>query len=292
MILYSLSTFLIDSFSLNVLNINLEFRHDGDDLFDLSPGHQMFVWNHKCPFIQGVKCLILIIDFVRSKFLFLNLFFLTFIYFFFSTRFKIQWYGKGFKNKTNTFLKKWFHTFIFCHFYLNLKKYLKIDFNSQIIWYFSLWFIFTLYNFISLIPKIQSFNSLIIIPFYFSFWIFSINNFKSILIFSENFVVHFLPARLSKILSPIVIFIELLSYIVRPVSLSIRLFANILAGHILVHVISGYCSIFLNNKFFSCFIITLLLLTILNLLEYFIAFIQSSVFVLLSVITQSDNLSF
>lgn len=71
--------------------------------------------------------------------------------------------------------------------------------------------------------------------------------------------------------------------------MSVRLFANILSGHILVHILSGYGSLFFNNKYLTLYLTMLVILIVLNFLEYFIGLVQSTVFILISVITQSDN---
>jgi len=100
---------------------------------------------------------------------------------------------------------------------------------------------------------------------------------------------HFFPGKIPVVIAPLLIYIELISYFIRPVSLSVRLFANILSGHILVHILSSYGSLFFNNRYFTLYFIMILVLTILNFLEYFIGLVQSTVFVLISVITQADN---
>ena len=49
-----------------------------------------------------------------------------------------------------------------------------------------------------------------------------------------HFFSFFVPAGAPKVLIPFLIVIEVISYFVRPVSLSVRLFANMLAGHLLL----------------------------------------------------------
>ncbi len=50
----------------------------------------------------------------------------------------------------------------------------------------------------------------------------------------------FVPQGVPGVILPFVVFIEVLSFISRPLSLSIRLFANILAGHITLKVFAGF----------------------------------------------------
>lgn len=189
-------------------------------------------------------------------------------------------------NKLKTLV---FYTFTYI-FYETFNKYLKIDVNGQFLWYYVLWLYLALFNSFSLLPKITGYTTILIVPVFFSFWIFFLNNFKEATINTENWLLHFLPGRLSHVLSPGIIYIELISYVMRPFSLSLRLFANILSGHILIHIVSGYCWLFFNNKFTIFFIVTISSLIILNFLEYFFAVVQSFVFILISIITHQDTL--
>jgi F-type H+-transporting ATPase subunit a len=76
----------------------------------------------------------------------------------------------------------------------------------------------------------------------------------------------------------------------RPVSLAARLFANMLAGHILVHIISGYAHMFFIENFFILGIITIIILSVLNFLEYFVAVVQSFLFIFIGALYYKDNL--
>jgi F-type H+-transporting ATPase subunit a len=55
-----------------------------------------------------------------------------------------------------------------------------------------------------------------------------------------RFFASFFPSKVPFVLSPFLMFIEFISYLVRLVSLSLRLFANIVAGHILLDTISMF----------------------------------------------------
>ncbi len=59
-----------------------------------------------------------------------------------------------------------------------------------------------------------------------------------------HFFSYFLPAGAPKIIAPVLVPIEILTFLSRPVSLSIRLFANIVAGHVLWEVFAGFMLIF------------------------------------------------
>jgi len=68
--------------------------------------------------------------------------------------------------------------------------------------------------------------------------------------FKENglsFLNLFVPKGGPKWLFPIIVMIEFVSYLLRTFSLSIRLFANIMAGHTLLHILSSFVSSFFTN---------------------------------------------
>ncbi len=80
---------------------------------------------------------------------------------------------------------------------------------------------------------------------------------------------------------PFMFVMELLSSFVRLFSLAIRLFANILAGHILLGVLLGFIIMF---KTFMVAGASILATTLMSLLEVFVAFLQAYIFVFLTTI--------
>ena len=84
---------------------------------------------------------------------------------------------------------------------------------------------------------------------------------------------------------PLLVPIEVISYLSRPVSLSVRLFANILAGHTLMEVIAGFVAVL---GIFG--VLPLTLLVALTGLEVLIAFLQAYVFAILTCLYIKDAL--
>ncbi|MCI0498256.1 MAG: F0F1 ATP synthase subunit A [Planctomycetales bacterium] len=82
-------------------------------------------------------------------------------------------------------------------------------------------------------------------------------------------------------LMPFMFLMELISSFVRLFSLAIRLFANILAGHILMAVLLGFIVIFKNFMVASA---SILATTLMSLLELFVAFLQAYIFTFLTTI--------
>lgn len=104
-----------------------------------------------------------------------------------------------------------------------------------------------------------------------------------------SFIKHFIPSDAPTILVPFITVIEVLSFFIRPLSLSIRLFANMLAGHVLLFIMSSFLLAFLNLNIFFGFFLLILIIGI-YFLEFVIAILQSYVFMTLFSIYLVDSL--
>ena len=94
----------------------------------------------------------------------------------------------------------------------------------------------------------------------------------------------FVPAGCPLGLLPLLVLIEFISYLSRNVSLGLRLSANILSGHMLLNILSGFCYNIMNSGllFLIVGLIPLAFIIIFSGLELGIAFIQAQVFVVLT----------
>ena len=108
-----------------------------------------------------------------------------------------------------------------------------------------------------------------------------------------NMLSIFLPANTPFGLGLLLVPIELISYIFKPISLGVRLFANLMAGHTLLKVIVGFAwSMLLLEDFISILhLIPLLVLVILMGLELGVAMIQAYVFTVLTCIYLNDSIN-
>jgi F-type H+-transporting ATPase subunit a len=94
----------------------------------------------------------------------------------------------------------------------------------------------------------------------------------------------FCPAGVPWALKPLIIPIEVLSYMIRPVTLSVRLFANMMAGHLMLKVFAGFSiAMGLGLGFLPMFFNAALIG-----FEFLIAFLQAYVFTILSCIYLKD----
>jgi ATP synthase subunit 6 len=145
-------------------------------------------------------------------------------------------------------------------------------------------------NTIGLIPYSFTLTSHLIVTLVLSISVFIGINIICLKFHGINFFSLFLPSGTSVALSFLLIPIEFISYIFKPVSLSIRLFANMMAGHTLLKVIVGFSYILLGSTgiLFLLQFIPLLILIPLFGLELGVALIQSFVFSTLICIYLND----
>lgn len=101
-----------------------------------------------------------------------------------------------------------------------------------------------------------------------------------------GFFKHFIPEGLPLIMAPLMLLIELVSYLSRPFSLGIRLAANMAAGHTLMHVIATFVA---PLALFG--ILPIAFLVFMTGLEFFVAVLQAYVFTLLSCMYLGEALS-
>jgi ATP synthase subunit 6 len=103
-----------------------------------------------------------------------------------------------------------------------------------------------------------------------------------------KFLKLFVPSGAPAVLLPLIVVIEIVSYSIRTFSLSIRLFANMMAGHTLLHILSSFSLQLIKYSFFFA-LVTFTLIMAVYLLEFGIAFIQAYVFVILLCIYSNDT---
>jgi ATP synthase subunit 6 len=103
----------------------------------------------------------------------------------------------------------------------------------------------------------------------------------------------FLPPGTSIVLAFLLVPIEFISYIFKPISMSIRLFANMMAGHTLLKVIAGFAFslVTASGIFFFVHIVPLVILVPLFVLELGVALIQSFVVSVLIAIYLNDAIN-
>lgn len=102
----------------------------------------------------------------------------------------------------------------------------------------------------------------------------------------------FVPSGIPIVIMPLIVMIEVMSFLSRPISHSVRLFANMLAGHITLKVFAGFVVMLsgLGVVGWIGAILPLALTTALIALEFLVAFLQAYVFAILTCIYLNDAL--
>jgi F-type H+-transporting ATPase subunit a len=100
----------------------------------------------------------------------------------------------------------------------------------------------------------------------------------------------FVPSGVPGVILPFVVLIEIISFLSRPISLSVRLFANMLAGHITLKVFAGFVVSLSSLGAFGVLgsILPLVMTVAITALEFLVAFLQAYVFAVLTCMYLND----
>ncbi|WP_341898203.1 F0F1 ATP synthase subunit A [Ferrovibrio terrae] len=149
---------------------------------------------------------------------------------------------------------------------------------------FSLFIFVLMANMLGMVPYSFTVTSHIIVTFALAIVVFLGITAIAIVRNGIHFFTHFMPAGVPMWLAPIIVPIEIISYLSRPISLSLRLCANMLAGHTTLKVFAGFIvsMIGMGGVMSASGILPLIMVTALTALEFLIAFLQAYVFAILT----------
>jgi F-type H+-transporting ATPase subunit a len=100
-----------------------------------------------------------------------------------------------------------------------------------------------------------------------------------------------MPSGVSPFLLPFIVLIEVISFISRPISLAVRLFANMLAGHITLKVFGAFVTMLLGSGMWAALApLPLIGIVALTAFELLVAFLQAYVFAILTCVYLNDAL--
>lgn len=202
------------------------------------------------------------------------------------------------------FLKKYFYFYIIPNCWQKFQEYTVTIIVSQLLFsslkeynnnYFiviSVLFNFILFsNIIGLLPYSFTPTSHMFITFYFALSVFFGINIISLKKYKAKILLLFFPAHTSIYLAFLLVPIEFISYLAKPVSLGMRLFINLMAGHTLLKVLVSFCwDLLVVEKYISILLIfPMLTLIVLFVLELAVAIIQTYVFIILTCIYIKDG---
>ena len=154
-------------------------------------------------------------------------------------------------------------------------------------------FIFSLFMFVlfcnmfGMIPYTFTVTSHIIVTFVLAAFIFIGVTVIGFMNHGFGYLKLFVPSGVPAVLLPLIVVIEIISYLSRPVSLSVRLFANMMAGHTMMKVFGGFViSLGIVGGW-----LPLSFSVALTVLELLVAFLQAYVFAILTCIYLNDALN-
>ena len=147
-------------------------------------------------------------------------------------------------------------------------------------------FLFVLFaNLLGMLPYSFTITSHIVVTFALALMVFLTVTFIGLKKHGLKFFTLFYPEGVPLAVAPLVIPIEIIAYLIRPITLSIRLFANMMAGHIVLKLFAGF-TIAMGAMGFAPFVFVIGL----TAFEFLIASLQAYVFTVLTCIYLHDAL--
>jgi F-type H+-transporting ATPase subunit a len=156
---------------------------------------------------------------------------------------------------------------------------------------FSLFMFIAVSNLVGIIPYAFTISSHLIVTVTLALLVFFIVLFYGLYKNGLKFFKLFVPSGVPVYILPLVVFIEVISFFLKPVSHSVRLFANMLAGHIALKVFAGFVAMLgvsLGAIGWVGGVLPLALTVALTALELLVAFLQAYVFAILTCIYLND----
>lgn len=152
-------------------------------------------------------------------------------------------------------------------------------------WIFTLFFFILAGNMLGMIPGAFTFTSHIIVTFFMAICVIVAVTAIGFYVHGVGFLKFFVPHGAPTAMLPLMVPIEILSYCIRPVSLSIRLFVNMMAGHTMMKVFAGFV---VAMGVFGVF--PLAITVAIYGFEFLVAFLQAYIFTVLTCLYLHDAL--
>ncbi len=156
---------------------------------------------------------------------------------------------------------------------------------------FTIFVVVLLGNMLGLLPYSFTYTSHLIVNAALAFLIFLVVVVIGFAKHGTHFLHIFMPPGMPLWLTPLIVPIEVLSFLIRPVTLSVRLFANMIAGHIMLKVFAGFSAgmVAMGTAGVAFGLLPMLFNSVLIGFELLIAFLQAYVFAVLSCIYLKDT---
>lgn len=156
-------------------------------------------------------------------------------------------------------------------------------------WVFSIFMFVLVLNLLGMIPYAFTVTSHLIVTFALAAMVWLVVTIVGFVKHGVGFLKLFVPAGVPLILMPIIVPVELISFLIRPISHSVRLFANMMAGHTMLKVFAGFAVGFL-GLWAPLAVLPTLFMVAFTGLEFLVAFLQALIFTVLTCIYLNDAL--
>jgi F-type H+-transporting ATPase subunit a len=156
-------------------------------------------------------------------------------------------------------------------------------------WVFTIFMFVLTLNLIGMIPSAFTVTSHLIVTFGLAAMVWFMVVIAGFIKNGPGFLRLFVPSGVPWILMPLIVPIELITFLMRPVSHSVRLFANMMAGHTMLKVFAGFAVGFLGLWAPLAALPTIFLIAFTGL-EFLVAFLQALIFTVLTCIYLKDAL--
>ncbi len=156
---------------------------------------------------------------------------------------------------------------------------------------FSVFLFILLCNLLGLVPGVYTVTSQVVANLALAFSVILVVLVTGFVKHGFHFLHLFMPSGVPALLLPFISAIEVVSFFVRPVSLSLRLFGNMLAGHILLKVFAGMSAALATTGWLAAVGVFPLIMNVAIVgFEIFVALLQAYIFTLLSSVYLRDAL--
>lgn len=156
---------------------------------------------------------------------------------------------------------------------------------------FSIFVFILMGNLLGLVPYSFTFTSHIIVTLSMACMVFIFVTILGIIKHGWGFLRLFFPEDVPIFIAPLLVPVEIMSYLSRPISLGVRLFANMVAGHAMLKIFAGFVVILSTGSFLPLSILPLGVNVLITAFEVMVAVLQAYVFTILTCIYLNDALN-
>lgn len=156
---------------------------------------------------------------------------------------------------------------------------------------FSLFLFILVGNFLGMIPYGFTFTSHLIVTFTLALVVITVVTIIGFARHGLHFLRLFCPKGTPLYIAPLLIPVEILSYLSRPISLSVRLFANMMAGHAMLKIFAGFAVLLATSSLLPLAALPFAVNIAVTGFEFLVALLQAYVFTILTCIYLNDAIN-